>query len=142
MNLPEIGTAIRTCRTLRKQSIRGLSARSGISHQTWTDLEHGRHPPEFDTQRGIAIGLRWPLDWYDRLLVGEDWRAFPDTDHAPAAESDTARIARLEAEVRTLRVALKRLLLSAGDALESQVDELTGEPPDELPGSAATDAEP
>ncbi len=55
---------------------------------------------------GVAAALRWPVDWYDRLVAGEDWRTFPDTDHADSPLSDRARITALEIEMRRVQEAL------------------------------------
>lgn len=35
------------------------------------------------TLLGVARALRWPADWYDRLLRGEDWAHFPTQVRAP-----------------------------------------------------------
>lgn len=55
------------------------------------------------TIRGVAVALRWPLDWYERLVAGEDWTTFPDTEHPHAPLSPEQRISRLEAQLAELR---------------------------------------
>ena len=54
------------------------------------------------TRRGVAVALAWPLDWYDRLLAGEDPDDFPTSDHSPAPMSIEQRISWLEDQVRQI----------------------------------------
>lgn len=77
---------------------------SGLTGPGLTPVRKGqRKAYEPATIRGVATALRWPLDWYDRLLAGDDWRTFPDTEHRPAPRSTVARLTALEAEMVELR---------------------------------------
>jgi hypothetical protein len=55
---------------------------------------------EEKTRRGIARALQWPIDWYERLLAGEDPETFPGL--VPVADSIdfNSRIARMPEHVR------------------------------------------
>lgn len=55
------------------------------------------------TIRGVAVALRWPLNWYERVQAGEDWRAFPTEEHRPAPRSNADRINALEDEMADVR---------------------------------------
>jgi hypothetical protein len=58
------------------------------------------------TRRGVAVALGWPLDWYDRLVAGDDWRSFPEAEHAATPASDRSRLAAVEQELTAIREAL------------------------------------
>lgn len=75
---------------------------------------------EAKTLQGVARALRWPLDWYDRLVAGHDWRAFPDVDHPDVPLSVEQRISRLEAQVADLLAMVTSLV-----AAERQQDPTT-----------------
>ena len=60
------------------------------------------------TTDGVATALRWPLDWYDRLVAGEDWHDFPDTDHTAPGDSPPPW-EELLAGQREVTAALERL---------------------------------
>lgn len=76
------------------------------AHLTGPGLAHvragTRRKYEAKTIQGVARALRWPLDWYDRLVAGEDGDRFPDTDHPDVPLSPEQRISRLESQVADL----------------------------------------
>lgn len=62
------------------------------------------------TTRGVARALAWPVDWYDRLVAGEDSADFPsihDESAAPARRDD--ELTALKAEVADLKKVVARL---------------------------------
>lgn len=79
-----------------------LERASGLSNPQCLDVREGRRKRYMHkTRLGIARAFRWPLDWYDRLLDGEDASTFPDTDH-PLDLSLEERLSALEQKVQLL----------------------------------------
>lgn len=61
----------------------------------------------------MSRALRWPTDWYDRLLDSDDWRTFPEgqTVGLPTIDgSDGARLTAVEERLDRIEEAVGRLL--------------------------------
>jgi len=89
----------------------------GISVTAWSELEQGRHDtPSNATQRAVAAALDWPLDWWDRLVAGEDVPSVAGQSAdawagsvPPAAETVEDRLDRIERMVRACAATLARV---------------------------------
>jgi hypothetical protein len=106
----------------RRAVQRGLSPTlfaelAGLTNSGLAPVREGRRRNySTKTRFGVATALGWPVDWYDRILAGEDPDTWPDVEHPPAhgsTEADIAAIraqlAALEALVIQLRQDLRRL---------------------------------
>lgn len=83
---------------------------SGLSDTQCLEVRGGRRKAyAHKTLRGIAVALRWPLDWYDQLLSGVPGTALPDVDW-PRERTTEERVEALEAGLAGLRADLQRLL--------------------------------
>lgn len=93
-----------------------FSRRAKVTLQGLAPVRKGRRR-NYETQTivGVARGLQWPLDWYDRLQAGEDSSGFPNTEHSEVARSVEDRITALEADVRQLVADVRSLLPGGGD---------------------------
>lgn len=95
-----------------------------LSEGAWRPVETGRQGngevanPTLATQHAIARRLRWPLDFVQRLLSGEDPKDFPDTPESlePASDRDLS----LEALVGWVR-SLERVMDARVTDLEDRL---------------------
>lgn len=77
---------------------------SGLTEPGLAPVRRGqrkRYAPR--TIAGVATALRWPLDWYERLTVGDDWETFPDVTHPDRPLSDRERLTQVERQLADLR---------------------------------------
>lgn len=85
-----------------------LERASGLSNPQAKQVRDGvRKNYQHKTRLGIARALRWPLDWYDRLLAGEDASTFEEIEHRDSPASVEERLSALEREVRALAAELR-----------------------------------
>lgn len=109
--VPGMAEAIR-----RRAESRGLSPSrfaeaAGLTEPGLKPVRDGvRKQYALKTRRGVAVALGWPLDWYDRMVAGEDPDTFPDVEHARSPTSQADRLALLEREVAGLRSDLQALV--------------------------------
>lgn len=54
------------------------------------------------TRYGVARALRWPLDWYLRLTIGQDPATLPTVDHPPLLD-DSDRLDIIEEALAEMR---------------------------------------
>lgn len=87
-----------------------LERRSGLSSPQCLDVRAGKRKGyAMKTRRGIAQALRWPIDWYDRLVAGDDGAAI-ETVLWPIIVTPEERLDALEAQMGEVQSALRRLL--------------------------------
>lgn len=107
--VPGMAEAIEQRRLERQLSPGDFAEAAGLTRQGLVPVRRGkRRDYQAKVRHGVARALAWPADWYDRLLAGEDWRAFPDGEH-PATRSTDARLTAVEAEVVEIRQILGRV---------------------------------
>jgi hypothetical protein len=71
--VPGMAEAVEARRLELNLGLRELEALSELTRQGLQPVRAGVRKQYSDkTRRGIARALRWPPDWYDRLLVGDD----------------------------------------------------------------------
>lgn len=68
----QVGAWVRATRTAQKLGVTECADRSGISRTAWYDLENDKHPPNSETQRGVAVALSRAITWHDDLLAGRE----------------------------------------------------------------------
>jgi DNA-binding XRE family transcriptional regulator len=68
----EVGAWVKNRRTARKLAVADLAAAAGISRPTWYSVEKADHPPSVETQVGVARAFQIGVDWYDRLIAGQE----------------------------------------------------------------------
>lgn len=74
---------------------------SGLTRQGLLPVRNGvRKAYSEKTRRGVARALRWPIDWYDRLLAGEDPDTLADAVERTDQVDYNSRIARMPEHVR------------------------------------------
>lgn len=107
--IPGMSAAIDARRQMRDLSLDDFARLSGLSRQGLMPVRRGTDKPYQERLlRGVAVALKWPADWLERLRVGDDWREFPDTDW-PAIRSVEDRLTDLEARFEAIADALERL---------------------------------
>jgi transcriptional regulator with XRE-family HTH domain len=103
--------AIEDRRRARQLSPSDFARQAGLTVQGIAPVRNGVRKGYQDKVRaGVARALAWPLDWYDRLLAGEDPATFPDTVHPNGPRSDGDRLTAVEAEVAEIRQILDRVV--------------------------------
>lgn len=105
--ISEIAELVRDRRVHLRLSQRAAAIAAGVSPTTWQSLEKHHQAISEMTWVGMAKPLRWPVDWYDRLLAGEDPAGFPDVDHGAGTSGDDAD--DLKRTIERLTVAVERL---------------------------------
>lgn len=86
---------------------------AGLTAQGLAPVRRGyRRQYQAKVRNGVARALRWPTDWYSRLIDGEDWQAFESqTISLPLIDgSDTARLNVVEERLDRIEEAVGRLL--------------------------------
>lgn len=88
----------------------------GVTRQGLTPIRKGlRRQYEARTLVGVAEALRWPLDWYDRLVDGDDPATFETVDHAPRPRTIEERVRAVETHLAEIQEQLERLAPPAGE---------------------------
>jgi transcriptional regulator with XRE-family HTH domain len=86
--VPGMGEAIETRRKSLRLQPGQFAKAAGLTPQGVDPVRKGfRRNYSEKTLIGVAIALRWPLDWYDRLIAGEDPKTWPTVIHAEAHQS-------------------------------------------------------
>jgi hypothetical protein len=107
--VPGMADAIEERRVARQLSPGDFARAADLTPQGLVPVRRGqRREYQAKVRHGVARALAWPLDWYDRLLAGEDWHAFPDVEHGDPRTTD-ARLSAVEAEVAEIREVLGRV---------------------------------
>lgn len=76
---------------------------AGVTVQGLDPVRAGvRKQYQAKTRIGVARALRWPEDWYDRLVAGEPANHFPDTRWPAAQLTLEERVAAVEARLDAL----------------------------------------
>lgn len=100
--VPGMREAIEARMTSEGLSPTALEAKAQLSNPMCVEVRAGtRKNYAFKTRIGFARALRWPADWYDRLVAGDDAAGFPDTDW-PIGLSLEERVAALESRLDAL----------------------------------------
>lgn len=77
------------------------------------------------TRIGVARALRWPVDWYERILNDEDPATFPDTEHPDSAED---RLSSVEGAVAEIRAELSQVVERLAQVAQ-QLERIAPPPP-------------
>lgn len=108
--VPGMKEAIDARRAQRHLSPGEFAAAAGLTEQGLAPVRRGaRRAYQDKVRRGVAVALAWPLDWYDRILAGQNPAKFPDTEHPNQPLSDKDRINALEARVNELAEMVERI---------------------------------
>lgn len=110
-DVPGMAEAVEARRKRRKLSPGGFASAAGLTPTGLAPVRKGtRKDYSEKTTVGVARALRWPLDWYDRLLAGEDPASFPDVDHGDVETTGAGEEADdLKATVERLTAVVERL---------------------------------
>lgn len=112
--------AIEARRRERQLSPGDFARRAGLTVQGLAPVRNGVRKGYQDKVRaGVARALAWPVDWYDRLLAGEDSTSFPETEHPNGPHSDEARLSAVELRLDRIESAVRELTALVGDRRSS-----------------------
>lgn len=115
--VPGMAEAVEARRQSEGLSPTEFAQRAGLTQQGLSDVRAGKRKRYAEkTRRGVARALRWPDDWYARLLDGEDARGF---EARPSEEPDGAASEALDLMVQTMG-----RLAQIGDQVETLTDDL------------------
>lgn len=96
-SVPGMKEAVEARRVSRHLSPGEFASEAGLTEQGLAPVRRGARKAYQDkVRRGVAVALAWPLDWYDRLLAGEDATQFPETEHPNRPRSTEQRLSSLE----------------------------------------------
>lgn len=108
--VPGMAEAIERRRKARRLAPSDFARASGLTMQGLAPVRSGvRKGYQEKVRSGVAKALAWPLDWYERLLAGDDPETFPDTEHPDRPRSVDDRLSAVEADVADLRQTLARV---------------------------------
>lgn len=75
--VPGMAEAIEDRRQMLHLSPSDFARVAGVSLQGLVPVRAGaRRKYQAKVRNGVARALQWPVDWYDRLIEGENWRDF------------------------------------------------------------------
>lgn len=114
-------------------SVGELAELAGLSRQGIANVREGRQRDYHEsTIFGIARALRWDVDWYERILAGEEPRPAPVRDElTPDDRTLTDRVAMLEAQLALVQTRHDELASSVeriASALASELGRKFGRP--------------
>lgn len=109
--VPGMKEAIDARRAQRHLSPGEFATAAGLTEQGLAPVRRGdRRNYQDKVRRGVAVALAWPLDWYDRILAGENPAKFPDVEHPNQPLSDRDRITALEVRLNELAEMVERIV--------------------------------
>ena len=109
--VPGMKEAIDARRAQRHLSPGQFAVAAGLTEQGLAPVRRGaRRNYQDKVRRGVAVALAWPLDWYDRILAGENPAKFPDVEHPNQPLSDRDRITALEVRLNELAEMVERIV--------------------------------
>lgn len=92
-------------------TIESLAQAAGLTTEALIPVRKGfRKNYARKTRLGLAKALAWPLDWYERLLAGDDPAEFPTVENGHVRITVEDRVTALEEAVQRIEGTLRRLV--------------------------------